>query len=105
MTYFSLAIRALPIMTSGIPLVNSRTWFLTQSTARSFCLSELRSRSIDFYLRRIRRRHSSDADPTRHHATVAFTVHLAPSETPSAQFGRYLMQAQAAHLRQWAAEW
>ena len=33
--YLTSAIRALPIMTSGIPLVNSRTLFLTQSAAFS----------------------------------------------------------------------
>ena len=34
--YLTSAIRALPTMTSGIPLVNSRTLFLTQSAAFSF---------------------------------------------------------------------
>jgi hypothetical protein len=33
--YWTSAIRALPIMTSGIPLVNSRTLFLTHSAAVS----------------------------------------------------------------------
>ena len=35
LSYLTSAIRALPTMTSGIPLVNSRTLFLTQSAAFS----------------------------------------------------------------------